>query len=128
MWTGLSVTLFAFVAVSISSFADAALPPTKSAAPVRVIEFYHAALDHYFMTGNPSEIAGLDSGTIAGWRRTGYEFGSLASRSPGAALSPVCRFYGRPEAGLDSHFYSGSPDECAAVLTQFASTWTVRIG
>lgn len=128
MWTGFSLTLFAFVAVSISSFADAALPPTKSAAPVRVIEFYHAALDHYFMTGNPSEIAGLDSGTIAGWRRTGYEFGSLASRSPAAALSPVCRFYGRPEAGLDSHFYSGSPDECAAVLTQFASTWLFESG
>src|SRR5207302_2390378 len=37
---------------------------------------------------------------------------------------PVCRYYGRPEAGLDSHFYSASATECQAVGERFASAWT----
>ena len=37
--------------------------PKPSAAPstVTIVEFYHAGLDHYFITGNANEIADLDN-------------------------------------------------------------------
>src|SRR5262249_13750244 len=43
------------------------------------VEFYAAALDHYFISTDPAEIAALDSGTIKGWSRTGYSFNAYAS-------------------------------------------------
>jgi PKD repeat protein len=102
----------------------------QAAAPslttVQVIEFYHSGLDHYFMTADPIEIEALDVGILEGWARTGYEFMAYSTDSAGADLSPVCRFYGLPAAGLDSHFYSASPAECAAMLTRFASSWILE--
>ena len=86
------------------------------AATARAVEFYHAALDHYFMSANPAEIALLDAGTIAGWARTGHGF-NVAMAADGGA-NPVCRFYLPPPHG-DSHFYSASPAECAEVRTRF---------
>lgn len=51
----------------------------------------------------------------------------LSSHSPRGqaanAASPVCRFYGLPGAGLDSHFYSASRSECGRVASQFAGAW-----
>jgi hypothetical protein len=81
-----------------------------------VVEFYDAALDHYFMTVLANEIQGLDQGRFPGWMRTGETFNAYARARPGA--SPVCRFYLPPGYG-DSHFYSGSADECAAVLAKY---------
>ena len=87
---------------------------------LRAIEYYHAGLDHYFMTASLDETSKLDAGVIAGWTRTGE---SLAVVPPGLSqlpdLTPVCRFYGNPAAGLDSHFYSASPAECAKVQANF---------
>jgi len=93
------------------------------AALVDVVEFYNAALDHYFVTASAEEIAKLDNGTFVGWQRTGQSFKALdaADTSPGAA--PVCRFYGLPAAGLDSHFYSASVKECNEVKQKFAQAW-----
>jgi carboxypeptidase C (cathepsin A) len=48
-------------------------------------------------------------------------WGNAAAASPTAR--PVCRFYGRPEAGLDSHFYSAFADECDAVRTKYSTSW-----
>jgi PKD repeat protein len=93
---------------------------------VQVVEFYHSGLDQYFITADPVEIAVLDAGRLSGWARTGYTFLAYSSDSSGSGLSPVCRLYGLPAPGLDSHFYSGSPSECAAVLTQFAASWTLE--
>lgn len=84
------------------------------------VEFYHANLNHYFMTTDPAEIAGLDSGVIVGWERTGFRF--LAYDAPGPGRSPVCRFYRKPQYG-DSHFFSADPAECARVAEQFAAEW-----
>lgn len=93
---------------------------------VDVTEYHHAALDHYFMTADPAEKARLDSGKTAGWKRTGYEFAAYAPGSGMPDTSPVCRFYGKPEAGLDSHFYSASPQECADVAARFAHAWQLE--
>jgi hypothetical protein len=88
--------------------------------------YYNAALDHYFLTANPAEQALLDNGVTKGWLRTGGSF-SVVMSAPGVAdLTPVCRFYGRPEAHLDSHFFSAAPDECAAVAAKFGASWTLE--
>ena len=99
---------------------NAPVPP----AAVPAVEYYHASLDHYFVTANPDEIGKLDSGYFQGWARTGYTFQVLAAAAPATAGgSPVCRFYGNPAYGLDSHFYSASPAECAQVKAKFPEQW-----
>ena len=92
------------------------------ASAYTVVEYYNANLDHYFMTPLPAEISALDSGSIAGWTRTGLVFDAFASvaAAAGAAVNPVCRFYIPPQHG-DSHFFSASPDECQAVLAKIAT-------
>ncbi|HTL77559.1 MAG TPA: hypothetical protein VL654_14685 [Casimicrobiaceae bacterium] len=93
------------------------------AATLEAIEYYNAALDHYFVTSFANEIAKLDAGNFVGWQRTGQHFTVFDPATPIAGASPVCRFYGLPSAGLDSHFYSASPAECADVLQRFAGAW-----
>jgi hypothetical protein len=114
-------TLYAAAAQGAIKIAIAAL---DAPAVLRAIEYYLPALDHYFITADPIEIAQLDGGILAGWTRTGMWFNVLAETAPGVPnVSPVCRFYGKPESGLDSHFYSASPAECQAVRDRFASDW-----
>ena len=88
------------------------------------VEYYNAALDHYFVTASAIEIAALDAGVFAGWARTGESWPVYAST--GTRGAAVCRYYGRPEAGLDSHFYSASGDECGVVATKFAGAWLLE--
>ena len=38
----------------------------------------------------------------------------------------MCRFYGRPEAGIDSHFYSASAAECQAVIDRYGADWQLE--
>ncbi len=90
----------------------------------KAIEFYRASADHYFITTDNQEIAKLDSGALSGWTRTGLSFNVFVNgKDASFEVSPVCRFYGRPEKGLDSHFYSASPAECQAVRDRFADAW-----
>jgi hypothetical protein len=105
-------------ALLVAAILTASLGAPRDAGAVSVIEYYNAALDHYFITPLGNEIDALDSGRIAGWTRTGFVFD--ASAAPGDALSPVCRFYIPPQHG-DSHFLSASPAECAAVLAKMAT-------
>ena len=95
-------------------------PSSQVAGLVVAVEYYHAGLNHFFITIDPAEIAGLDSGVITGWERTGFRF--LAYSSPGAGRNPVCRFYRKPQYG-DSHFFTADPAECAAVAAQYALEW-----
>ena len=100
---------------------------TVPSTPVAAVEYYRAAVDHYFITADTNEIAILDGGHLPGWVRTG-ETSSVdpPSTAPAAGISPVCRFYGQPEAGLDSHFYSASPAECQAVIDRFSNAWLLE--
>lgn len=102
--------------------------PTKPVPAVaRAIEYYDADLDHYFLTANANEISKLDAGYFSGWQRTGYSFNVVdPAADTGGATSPVCRFYGLPAAGLDSHFYSASPAECADVMRRFPNAWILE--
>src|SRR5262249_48258038 len=94
---------------------------------VSVIEFYNAALDPYFITSIPQEISDLDNGVHAGWARTGQSFKAYDIGSGGPLdRRPVCRFYGSPAAGLDSHFYSASVMECRDTGLKFAGAWLLE--
>jgi len=95
-------------AVGVGSTAPA------SANVVDVVEFYNAALDHYFISWTPAEIDNLDAGnTPTRWTRTGYSFKAFAAAQPGA--SAVCRYYIPPIDG-SSHFFGRNAAECSASL------------
>jgi uncharacterized delta-60 repeat protein len=83
-----------------------------------VVEFYNSILDHYFMALDGTEAAGIDAGAAGpAWTRT-----KVAMRPGG--LAPVCRFYGTPGIGPNSHFYTAQPAECA--LVQRDPGWTLE--
>jgi hypothetical protein len=94
--------------------------------PVEVVEYFNAALGHYFMTADAAEIEKLDTGAIPGWQRTGESFHALPPGELPSFGLPVCRFYGLPSAGLDSHFFSASGDECAAVKEKWPNQWMLE--
>jgi hypothetical protein len=97
--------------------AGAALSALVNNVPaVQVIEYYWPARDHYFITANPAEIAALDASAPGGWARTGQSFGAYPQAT--GITSRACRFY-IPAAYGDSHYFSASPEECAAVQVKF---------
>ena len=84
--------------------------------PVASVEYYNATLDHYFISDLAPDIDALDAGRIPGWSRTGQTFDVFPAPPAGAgSVNPVCRFYIPPAHG-NSHFFSASPAECAAVV------------
>ena len=119
-------------APKLGSVASVVVLTTPKAAPpaptiVTVVEFYNAALDHYFITAIPKEISDLDTGVHPGWQRTQQSFKAYDSGSTGhTGRRPVCREYGNPAAGLDSHFYSANPNECYATLSKFTNAWLLE--
>jgi serine protease len=79
-----------------------------------VYEYYNVDLNHYFRTGSRSEsFSVLSGGAGAGWRDTKGYF--LAWRQASQGAVPVCRFYGTPGKGPNSHFYTADPGECNQV-------------
>jgi BNR repeat-like domain len=97
---------------AMASHAQADFPPLDANTAV---EYYHAGFDHFFIASQPAERAALDTGMTTGWSRTGRAF-AVFSGPPAAAYAalPVCRFYIPPQHG-DSHFFSASAAECAAI-------------
>ena len=77
-------------ALAACTFAAAAAIPASE--QTEVVEFYHAGLDHYFITASASEIADLDTGVHPGWTRTGYRFPVIKIGSTYPGTSPMCRF------------------------------------
>jgi hypothetical protein len=84
---------------------------------VDVVEFHDAQDGQYFLTADAAEIAFIDGGGLgAAWSRTGMRFAAWPRdemRAPGAL--PVCRFFGVPGVGPNSHFYTADAAECALV-------------
>lgn len=89
----------------------------------QIVEYYHDGLQHYFITSNIFEIEKLDTGVLAGWARTGVVTVGYTSLVANPLLSPTCRYYGLPSAGLNTHFYSNSLQECAHVSATWPTLW-----
>jgi hypothetical protein len=120
------MSLFTTALRRLAAFAAAGAFATAACA-VDIVEYYNASLDHYFITGYGPEIRALDGAPAGGWSRTGYTFQVFdAGDARGANGIPVCRFYGSPARGLDSHFYSATALECDEVQRRFGESWLLE--
>ncbi len=91
---------------------------TTSGTPdVDVVEFHHTSSGQYFLTADFVEAAFLDAGGLGpDWHRTGMHFAAWSRDDAAVATTlPVCRFFGTPGVGPNSHFYTANPFECEAV-------------
>lgn len=94
--------------------------PVPAPPVVQLVEYFHAAFGHYFVTHIADEIAKLDNGTFAGWTRTGRTINAWTA--PAAGSAPVCRFFSATFAPKSSHFYTSFASECEAVKRD--ATWS----
>src|SRR5205823_3617149 len=101
----------------IAALACAAPFVACAAEPTGVaVEYFNSLIGHYFMTADPAEMHSVESGGAgAGWSRTGGQFGVFRSAGDAPGISPVCRFYGTPGVGPNSHFYTANAQECDLV-------------
>lgn len=90
------------------------------------VEYFNSSLGHYFITADQSEMAKLDQGTIQGWSRTGESFRVMFGETMPSTAVSVCRFYGLPSAGLNSHFFSASATECVQVQERWPAQWLLE--
>lgn len=94
---------------------DVHLPSAPGPDETRVVEFYSEPLGHYFIAASGLEVEQiLAGGAGPGWSPTGLAFKGYSRVPPDAfsTITPVCRFYGRPAGGPNSHFFTASPQEC----------------
>jgi hypothetical protein len=90
--------------------------PVSTGTPgeAMVVEYYNTVLAHFFIAAGAGEIAFIDGGGAGpGWVRTGESF--RARSVAGAGWTAVCRFYGRPAGGPNSHFFTADSQECDSV-------------
>ena len=108
-------------APQLATLAIATLTGAGVVAPVvptaPVVEFHDSASGQYFLSADAAEIAYIDTGRLgAGWSRTGMQFKAWARDGDAPAdAQPVCRFFGTPGVGPNSHFYTADATECAKV-------------
>lgn len=90
-------------------FVLVALPPPivegEVTEYVNTLNFPNSPGGQYFYASNDAERQILDSGLPGKWVRTGKSF------KHGGYVS-VCRFYGSPSPGPNTHFYSASDEDC----------------
>jgi hypothetical protein len=90
-----------------------------------VVEYYNAVLDHFFYTLDLAEQNWIESGGAGtGWYRIGPAFYAWKPGRQPPNTVPVCRFYGTPNIGPNSHFFSAHPSECASVTHDLG--WTLE--
>ena len=97
---------------------DVHVPGPGAYADTDVVEFHNTILDHYFMAASPDEIQAIENGAAGpGWELTneGFKAWLTPPSDPSFGAVPVCRFYGVPAGGPNSHFFTAEADECAAV-------------
>jgi serine protease len=99
-------------------------PPPGTAT---VVEYYDPALDHYFITAQPAEVAYVDTYMRDVFQRTGFIFYAyLDPFTAPPSARPVCRFYAGAEVRINSHYFTANPTECQFVLTNWAGTWNLE--
>lgn len=107
----------AAVPAALAALTAVAPPVAAATAETQAVEFVNLDLDHYFITANASEALSIDGGAAGpGWTRTGRSFGVwLNAANAPAGSAAVCRFY---SPGANSHFFTASASECAALKAQ----------
>ncbi len=106
-----------------STFPDG--PPPAGA--VRVIEYYRADLDHYFITSSPAEAYFVDTFLRGIFQRTGLYFYAYPTPDSGpVGVRPVCRFYADANVQINSHWYSADQPECTFVQTNWPGIWNLE--
>lgn len=100
---------------------DVHVPFANTGGETRALEFHNTFLDHYFLAAGQDEIDSIRNGGAGeGWELTGESFKVWPQMPPDTftAVGPVCRFYGRPAGGPNSHFFTASASECDGVKRQ----------
>jgi hypothetical protein len=93
-------------------------------ATVAAVEYYHAALNKYFVTALPNEIAALDGGAFGGmWIRTGRQFAVYALDDAPASSSTVWRFV---DTFGSSHLYTANVAEYDALVSGDVPGWQLE--
>jgi len=121
-WLAVAVGLAGLLTVAppLGAIALFDIGPGAGEGPTAVYEYYDAAHDHYSLPASPQEIDAVESGRIAGWKRSSDGVAFLVYSAPVNArfvpaaqgvARPVCRFFVPPA----SHFLSASEGECDAV-------------
>ena len=106
---------------SIYKLTSPTAPPPSNAITLTVKEYFNTPLAHYFITADSAEQRSVETGGAGlGWQATGQTFTVYGDTStllpaPGVILRRVCRFYGKPGVGPNSHFYTADDGECEFV-------------
>lgn len=104
---------------------DVHVPFASTGGETGVLEYYNTTLNHYFLATGP-DIAFIDTGGAGpGWIRTGESFKAWPQMPSDTlvAAAPVCRFYGVPAGGPNSHFFSANAADCT-LLKRPGSGWS----
>ena len=90
-------------------------------ADTLVVEYHHAAFDHYFITPVAAEQALLDAHAppFEDWSRTGFSFNAYVNAGAPADSIAICRFFNDHFFPKSSHFYAAHGFGCEATISQF---------
>jgi YVTN family beta-propeller protein len=103
------------------AFGQFVVPAPVPFAISTVIEYHHAAFDHYFITPVAAEIALLDARgrPFEDWSRTGYSFKVYSPVVAVAGSVAICRFFNDHYWPKSSHFYAPQGFGCETTIAQF---------
>jgi serine protease len=100
-------------------------PPPPNA--FRVVEYYRADLDHYFITASPVEQNFVDTFLRGIFKRTGlYFYAYLGPFLAPPGVRPVCRFYADANVQINSHYYTANQEECLFVQARWPGIWNLE--
>jgi hypothetical protein len=90
-----------------------------------ITEYYHAGINHYFMTAIEGEKGALDANPALGWKRTGERF--IGWRASAANGTPAYRFYHDAKGvGVNTHFFTLDGAE-ANILRGQTADWAEEV-
>lgn len=104
------------------------LGPCAGDTLASLVEYRSLQRDQYFYTHDPIEQDALDRGAISGWMRTGESMQVIRQSGRPWAIDdqyhPAYRFWGGSVAGIPSHFFTVSQEECAVLRDRTDWNWT----
>ena len=105
----------------------AVVPAPAGPTTVNVVEYHHAAFDHYFITPVVAEIALLDARAppFEDWSRTGFSFNAYVNAGAPASSTAICRLFNSHFGTKSSHFYGPKGSVCDDTLRIFPD-WSLE--